>query len=91
MVAGTPVPLLRDAGRSELHHAERHVRSHEHMSVSTRSDLRVYEVGVTFRSGASCQEQCRKHEFYLAHKSLCFSVLLKPRAAKGEHAVCVSY
>ena len=60
MISGTPVPLLRDTGRSELHHAERHVRSHEHVSVPARSDLRIYEVSVTFRSGASCQKQCRK-------------------------------
>ena len=45
MISGAPVPLLRDARRSELHHAERHVRPDKHMSVPAGSDLRIYKGG----------------------------------------------
>ena len=48
VVAGAPVPFLRDAGRAQLHEAEGHIGAHEHVAVSARSDLRVHECGVVF-------------------------------------------
>ena len=41
MVSRTPVPLLRDAGRSQLDEAERHVRTHEDVTMSAGADLRI--------------------------------------------------
>ena len=49
VVAGAPVPALRDAGRAQLHEAEGHVGAHEHVPVATRPDLRVHEGGIVFR------------------------------------------
>ena len=41
MVSRTPVPFLRDAGRSQLDEAERHVRTHEDVTMSAGADLRI--------------------------------------------------
>ena len=62
MVAGAPVPTLRDAGRAQLHEAEGYIGAHEHVPVSARSDFRVHIGGIVFGGGfstASGQEKGR--------------------------------
>ena len=49
MVAGAPVPALRDAGGSQLHKAEGNIGPHEHMSMSAGSDLGIHKRSVVFR------------------------------------------
>ena len=41
VITGTPVPILRDAGRSQLYHSERHAGSHENMAMSSGSYLGI--------------------------------------------------
>ena len=62
MVAGAPVPTLRDAGRTELDQSEGHVGAHEYVPVATRSDFRVHIGGIVFGgrfSAAGGQENGR--------------------------------
>ena len=42
VVARAPVPRLRDAGRAQLYHSEGDIGSHEHVSVSSGPDARIY-------------------------------------------------
>ena len=63
MVARAPVPLLRDACRTELNKAERNIGSYKYMAVSACSDLRV-DIGSEIVNAvfwrATEQKQCRK-------------------------------
>ncbi len=67
MIAGAPVPLLRDARGAELHHSERHIRPHEHVPVPSGSYFRIdpfREVIVLCRgTGGGCEERRRKQEY----------------------------
>ena len=49
VVAGAPVPLLRDAGGAQLHKAEGHVGPYEHVAVAAGSNLGVDEGGIVVR------------------------------------------
>ncbi len=51
VVAGAPVPGLRDAGRAQLDEAEGHVCAHEHVTVSAGADLGIYVGRVVFGRG----------------------------------------
>ena len=42
MIPRAPVPRLRDARRSQLHHAEGHAGPHEHMAMSATTDAGVH-------------------------------------------------
>ena len=48
MVAGAPVPALRDAGRAQLYKAEWHIGPDKHMAVATAADSHVYIVTIVF-------------------------------------------
>ena len=67
VIARAPVPLLRYARRPELDHAERHIRTHKNVSVSSGSNLQIHpfrEV-VPKRSGTSgSDEKSRRHHHF---------------------------
>ena len=71
MVAGTPVPLLRDACRTELDHSERYICPDKDMAVSAGSDGCVHEIGIvyidTISSASDDAENCRKYQFSVFH------------------------
>ena len=65
MVAGSPVPLLRDAGWSELDHAERHIGPDKDMAVTTGTDFRIDELRKPVISGiATGRQHCRSCDQY---------------------------
>ena len=43
VVAGRPVPFLRDAGRAQLDHAEGHAGSHENMAMASTANTGIYK------------------------------------------------
>ena len=54
MVARTPIPTLVNVLRTYLNRTERHVRTHEHMAMLTRSDVGIDKlgiIGISYRSG----------------------------------------
>ena len=71
MVAGGPVPLLRDAGGAELDHAERHAGADEDMAVAAGTDPGIDVLGKVFFNGGSVaggQDQgrgCQESGFHL--------------------------
>ena len=71
MIAGAPVPLLRNARWAQLHHSKWNICPDKHMAVSAGSDKRIYEIGivyiVTISSASDDAESCRKYQFSVFH------------------------
>lgn len=53
IVAGAPVPCLRDARRTELYESERDVGAHEDVSVVARADVGIDVLRVILRHGGT--------------------------------------
>ena len=91
MVAGAPVPLLRDAGRSELYKSERNARAHENVSVAAASDLGVNIAGVVncSRAGECGGYQgcvCRKFQVHFSFSVWFFNILSINRFLDFAHS-----
>ena len=52
VIARTPVPGNRNAGRAELNHTERYVRTDKYVTVTARADTQIDIVRKTFLLGA---------------------------------------
>ena len=65
MVAGSPVPFFRNARRSELDHAERHIGPDKDMTVTAGTDFRIDELRKPVSSGiATGRQHCRSCDQY---------------------------
>ena len=62
MIAGAPVPGLRDAGRAELDGAERNAGTHEHMPVAAGTDLYVDIFSEILIRGTFCRASANHRE-----------------------------
>ena len=77
VVAGTPVPFLWNACRSELDESERNVGSYEHMAVAAGPDLRIdISCQCVVCVGASCQKDGCCYDYGVSHKLIIISVLV---------------
>ena len=59
VITGAPVPILRDAGRAQLHHSERHAGPYKDMAMSSGSYLGIdigSIVGLFRFSGRACSQ-----------------------------------
>jgi hypothetical protein len=95
MVAGAPVPLLRDACRTELDHSERHICADKDMAVAAGSDGCVHEIGVaqivTILSASDDADSCRQYQFSVFHNLLINSVLCRGWWAKFPVVYVLSF
>ena len=59
MITRTPIPPTFVLSGPHLHHTIRHIGTEEHMSVSARTDQRVYILGIVLRYCCGRQQPCR--------------------------------